>query len=513
MSQFIIKKKKDVKENSENKNIIVLKDINMTILDTKYAMKEIKDNSLRKIIKVNKNVNSNSISDENDNIKTVEDNKSSEETDIIPDLGTFRITIEDKNPSPERDAFSKKNKVSTRPEISNISQKIENIKPFPGFFVPDLPIQKNVETEKRDILVKDISINPVLDNQRLSDEGRDPKTGSDGSGNTKLEVVNKRDSICIVEENKSSFVTKKIQRKKKDVEIHIHNKDENSIISNNHEINDLRSVTTKLEHLGISNEQKFNQFQSLIKNENINVKLYSSLPILKNDIDLGSGTVGTGRNGEIRDVNKDNQRYFNQGTGSGNPVLDNRRLSDEGRDPKTGRDGSGNKKSIPSKTNLYCWWCKYQVPFDIHPLGCPVKYHKKDLPEQRLQGQGTGLNEYFETDGIFCSFNCVCAYSNEVSIYNIRYKESGGLLYILYKKIFDTFPPNMNIVPALDWRLLKNFGGTMSIDDFRNNFQKIDNVSLNYIKHTQTIKLKDINIKQNSISYIDEKSKENLSNY
>jgi len=76
----------------------------------------------------------------------------------------------------------------------------------------------------------------------------------------------------------------------------------------------------------------------------------------------------------------------------------------------------------------------------------------------------------------------------------------------------------MNIVPALDWRLLKNFGGTMSIDDFRNNFQKIDNVSLNYIKHTQTIKipgsgLKDINIKQNSISYIDEKSKENLSNY
>jgi len=434
MSQFIIKKKKDVKENSENKNIIILKDINMTILDTKYAMKEIKDNSLRKIIKVNKNSISNNdgLDLKTDIIKTVEEKLSGSE---------INISTEDPRSSTEDLEINK---------ILGLGKK-------------KVVINQNNESEKIDILDKE-SLNSSI----TVSGNPDFRSCNIGIKKTNFENgINDSRPVEKKEENKSSFVTKKIQRKKKDVEIHIPHKDENSIILNNDEINDLRSVTTKLEHLGISNEQKFNQFQSLIKNENVNVKLYSSLPILRNDID-------TGRNLDLR---------------------------------------NNDKKTIPSKTNLYCWWCKYQIPFDIHPLGCPVKYHRKDIP-----GQGTGLNEYFETDGIFCSFNCICAYSNEVSIYNIRYKESGGLLYILYKKIFDTFPPNMNIVPALDWRLLKNFGGTMSIDDFRNNFQKIDNVSLNYIKHTQTIKipgsgLKDINIKQNSISYIDEKSKENLSNY
>ena len=47
--------------------------------------------------------------------------------------------------------------------------------------------------------------------------------------------------------------------------------------------NDLKSITTKLEHLGISNDQRNNTFQSLIKNDSVNVRLYSSLPILKNE--------------------------------------------------------------------------------------------------------------------------------------------------------------------------------------------------------------------------------------
>jgi hypothetical protein len=295
----------------------------------------------------------------------------------------------------------------------------------------------NNDKEKHIIVLKNINITN-LDKEYVMKEIKENTTKKFIKNSTNVSSISTEEIINNLEKEKNkqpileikdiplektnSFLSPK-KLKKKDIE-----KDE--------KINDLRSVTTKLEHLGISNEQKTSIYQPLIKNDTINVKLYTSLP-LKDD-----------------------------------------------------------KKTIPTKTNICCWWCKYPIPSDVNPIGCPVKFFKKDISKN--------INEdYFETDGIFCSFNCTLAYINDLSVYDIRYRESTGLLYILYKKIFNEFPPQMCIKPALNWRLLKNFGGIISIDEFRNNFQKIDNISLNYIK-------KDFVIKINSISYVEETTKDNL---
>jgi hypothetical protein len=351
MSQFIVKKKKTINE-KENKNIIILQNINIANLDKEYAMKEIKENTTKKFIK----------------------NLSLSET-------------------------------------CNLGSSPSNLGSDPN---------KDTELKKK------------------NDEPN--RTGS--------EVIKSLTEINLFQTtnitDKSSFLLKKT-KKKETLE------QDPKLQENNKNLTELKSVTTKLEHLGISNEQRNCLYQPLIKNDSINVRLYTSLS------------------------NKDE------------------------------------KKQIPSKTNLYCWWCKYQIPNDVHPIGCPIKYFKKDVSKNILE-------DYFETDGIFCSFNCILAYINDVNVYDIRYRESGGLLYILYKKIFNEFPPNMCIKPALNWRLLKNFGGIISIDEFRNSFQKINNLSLNYTKDNSSFTKKDIllqgpGLKQNSVSYIEETTKESLSKY
>ncbi len=147
------------------------------------------------------------------------------------------------------------------------------------------------------------------------------------------------------------------------------------------------------------------------------------------------------------------------------------------------------------RTNsLSCWWCRHPIPENLLPVGCPIKYHKT-----------TGLSrEYFDTEGFFCSFNCVVAYNNDVCQTNIRYRETGGLIYLLYKKIFDHYPYQMNIKPALSWKVLKSYGGEMSIHEYRNTFQKVENVSENVIKNKSLLL-------SSSTIFIEEKSNIKLS--
>jgi hypothetical protein len=59
---------------------------------------------------------------------------------------------------------------------------------------------------------------------------------------------------------------------------------------------------------------------------------------------------------------------------------------------------------------------------------------------------------------------------------NPLYKNSESLLLKIYCDIFET---NISeIIPAPHWRLLQDFGGYLSIDEFRNNFNKIE-----YLEH------------------------------
>jgi hypothetical protein len=182
----------------------------------------------------------------------------------------------------------------------------------------------------------------------------------------------------------------------------------------------LKNITTHLGEIGISNEQKPKVYETMIKTEHLTVKMYSC-------------------------CNEQNQ-----------------------------------KKEIPSKTDINCWWCRYPIPEDIHPLGCPVKFVKKDIAK--------GIdNEYFETDGIFCSFNCVLAYVNLEMRYNIRYRESGCLIYLLYKMLFGQEYVNVTINPAVDWRLLKKYGGCFSISEFRTKFQTVSHMTMNLVKSDRKI--------------------------
>lgn len=148
---------------------------------------------------------------------------------------------------------------------------------------------------------------------------------------------------------------------------------------------------------------------------------------------------------------------------------------------------------FPLKTDIKCFWCKYN--FDSCPIGCPIKfvnsliekrytsnitkdeyYMKENVTKEKLakiSGAKTSIKiepcerNYYLVDGIFCSFNCIAAFIKE-NCGNVLYKDSSNLLKCLYSELYnDTWK---KITPAPDWRLLKDFGGSLTIEDFRKFF-------------------------------------------
>ncbi len=106
----------------------------------------------------------------------------------------------------------------------------------------------------------------------------------------------------------------------------------------------------------------------------------------------------------------------------------------------------------PEKTNILCTWCCHR--FDNIPCG---------IPEKLKNGK------FYLTD-CFCSFNC-CA--SEI-FYNVGYKkwEKYALLNLLYQKYTGKFGENVEL--ALSKKLLTDFGGYMTISEFRKNLDVMD---------------------------------------
>lgn len=142
----------------------------------------------------------------------------------------------------------------------------------------------------------------------------------------------------------------------------------------------------------------------------------------------------------------------------------------------------------------HCFWCRH--PFDTQPIGCPIryvsnqaekKYHsqisqdiyriKENITSKKYQHIKQSdqislkIGEYYETDGVFCSFNCCQAWINE-NKHNITYNMSSILLAKMYNTIMDT--KTIIISPAPHWRLLEQYGGHLNIIKFRESFNKID---------------------------------------
>lgn len=170
--------------------------------------------------------------------------------------------------------------------------------------------------------------------------------------------------------------------------------------------------------------------------------------------------------------------------------------------------------------NISCFWCRHR--FDTYPIGCPIRYIpsqiKKTLQIQfkkstskKIQSEDCDVkdsyiikenisntdliksseqpiqNNVFETDGIFCSFNCCLAFIDDNS-YNSKYTLSKNLLmniyYIVNNINVSSITPEFELFkPAPSWRLLKEYGGHLTIDDFRDSFNKIKYSEINIIKN------------------------------
>jgi len=148
-----------------------------------------------------------------------------------------------------------------------------------------------------------------------------------------------------------------------------------------------------------------------------------------------------------------------------------------------------------------CFWCKH--PFKTIPIGCPIKYvsskvvkkyhsevskddyvikenvtkYKRNLLDNKnlfISKDKAKIDikkeEYYETDGIFCSFNCCKAFIKD-NKHNNMYERSDNLLIKLYKDM-NSNNENVKINPAPHWRLLKTYGGHLNIEQFRENFNK-----------------------------------------
>jgi hypothetical protein len=97
--------------------------------------------------------------------------------------------------------------------------------------------------------------------------------------------------------------------------------------------------------------------------------------------------------------------------------------------------------------NTKCWWCR--SCFNTPSLELPEDYY----------------NDTFFCIGHFCSFNCMKKYNLELNDHLIWKRDS--LINLFYYKIHKTYK---EITPAPHWMILKEYGGCLTIEEFRNNF-------------------------------------------
>jgi len=142
--------------------------------------------------------------------------------------------------------------------------------------------------------------------------------------------------------------------------------------------------------------------------------------------------------------------------------------------------------------NYNCFWDRN--PIDGEPIGCPINYIPKQIqktffsqtskdtylirenvmPESKIEDENiiTINEDYYETDGAFCGFECCLAFIRD-NKHNRMYDRSEILLTKIYNKLNNT--KSMSITPAPSWRILKEYGGHINtITKFRSNFGKVD---------------------------------------
>jgi hypothetical protein len=137
-----------------------------------------------------------------------------------------------------------------------------------------------------------------------------------------------------------------------------------------------------------------------------------------------------------------------------------------------------------------CFWDRHH--FTTTPIGCPITYKpsvmtrtynseishdtfvvRESVPKNQVINTETNTltkeeKNYYETDGIFCSFNCALAFALD-NRHNPLYSQSVSLIHRLYK---DVSVSGDVLVPAPSWRLLDEYGGAVTIEKFRSDFTR-----------------------------------------
>jgi hypothetical protein len=149
-----------------------------------------------------------------------------------------------------------------------------------------------------------------------------------------------------------------------------------------------------------------------------------------------------------------------------------------------------------------CFWCRN--PFDSTPVGCPIKFVPntvvktyvseinkdtymirentlKDVSRFPSDEGGCGTlsftpNAIYITDGVFCSLPCAMAFAID-NKHNSLYDKSSMLLNRIYNDIMADRGGSIvraKCAPAPHWRLLVEYGGDMTIKQFRDSFGKAE---------------------------------------
>jgi hypothetical protein len=106
---------------------------------------------------------------------------------------------------------------------------------------------------------------------------------------------------------------------------------------------------------------------------------------------------------------------------------------------------------VPPKENvegLACWWCTESLPH-LPCIHFPIKYYQQF--------------DKFDTIGNFCSWECAKAYGKDLK--SPRWGEYLSFLTMMHRRALGR---HENFFPAPRREALKKFGGTLTIEEFRN---------------------------------------------
>lgn len=130
-----------------------------------------------------------------------------------------------------------------------------------------------------------------------------------------------------------------------------------------------------------------------------------------------------------------------------------------------------NKKTTLTKTNIKCWWDGHS--FDNLPCFLPEYY----------------LNDTYYVRGCFCSFNCALAY-NLYILHDNKLDQRNNLIYKLYKELFNIPVGEVVNIKVADGReILVDYGGQVTIEEFREKLNKLNEKYIMYIPPIRSLSI------------------------